>query len=67
MAEMEKQNYNDDINRCGRFPDDFQNYTWELDVFDMEERRLQKIILTVRNEDMKTHNIYRVILCKPRG
>jgi general secretion pathway protein I len=51
-------------NGSGDFGNDFQDYTWQVEIGDTQIDFLKKIVLTVTNNRMADRNTYRVILYK---
>jgi general secretion pathway protein I len=65
MAEIDSSNPREVVSGTGDFGEAFPDYTWQVEVGDVEELpNVKKIDLTVTNGKMTTRNVYRLILYK---
>lgn len=63
MTEIDAADPREAVSGKGDFGDDFPDYTWQVEVTDVEESSfLKKIALTVTNSRMVTRNTYRLVL-----
>jgi general secretion pathway protein I len=63
MAEIDAADPREVVSGRGDFGEAFPDYTWQVDVGDVEEiNLLKRIALTVTNSRMTTRNTYRLVL-----
>jgi general secretion pathway protein I len=63
MVEIDAADPREVVSGSGDFGEAFPDYTWQVEVGDMEESPLlKKIALTVTNHRMRTRNAYRLVL-----
>jgi general secretion pathway protein I len=65
MAQIDRADPRTLVSASGDFGDDFPAYQWQVDVGRVQELPLlRRIVLTVTNDLMATHNTYRLTLYK---
>jgi general secretion pathway protein I len=63
IMEIDAADPREAVSGSGDFGEDFPDYTWQVEVGDVEESPLlKKIALTVKNNRMTTRSTYRLVL-----